>query len=92
LHHPSGSTAIAVVPVVTTTPSTSDAVANLTIVASSLGAVLINPQWINENFDQGQKGRDATDRGEYCQAAGIVGPKRLKWLGESCLLRRAVIC
>jgi hypothetical protein len=53
------------VPVVTTTPSTSDAVANLTIVASSLGAVLINPQWINENFDQGQKGRSAADRGEY---------------------------
>jgi len=65
LHHPSGSTAIAVVPVVTTTPSTSDAVANLTIVASSLGAVLINPQWINENFDQGQKGRSTADRNEY---------------------------
>ena len=43
--------AIAVVPVATITPSTNNAVANLTIVTSFLGAVLINPQWVNQNFD-----------------------------------------
>ena len=34
--------------------------------------MLINPQWVNENFDQGQKGRGAADRGEYRQPAGVI--------------------
>jgi hypothetical protein len=51
VHHPSGSTAIAVVPVATITPSASNAVVNLIIVISFLGVVLIDPQWANQNFD-----------------------------------------
>jgi len=43
--------AIAVVPVATITPSASNAVANLIIVISLLGVVLIDPQSVNQSFD-----------------------------------------
>jgi hypothetical protein len=56
VHHPSGSTAIAVVPVATITPSASKAAANLIIVISLLDVVVIDPQSVNQNFDQSQKG------------------------------------